>query len=277
MSIRQASLIALLALLPLSSSYGETRLDMAAIVKEVEILKNVDSTMTMVMWMPEEYWRAAIQSTGKLTDKGADEFLKAMRPYTMFAVLAADTGPMGAFTYSSPDQLRKNIKLEDSAGAFYEPLDPQTLNGSMKNLLQLLRPILTNAMGPMGTNMEIVLFPATTKAGTRIADATHDGYFIVHLNGLPFRSTCPWAASCRRWSMHAVASRSRATTTSIRSPETSWCPRRLLCLQRSRPPPHLGPESTRPATELAGPKLDRTGVKAVAVRVCLRIEDRISD
>ena len=191
MSIRQVSLIALLALLPLSSSYGETRLDMAAIVKEVEILKNVDSAMTMVMWMPEEYWRAAIQSTGKLTDKGADEFLKAMRPYTMFAVLAADTGAMGAFTYSSPDQLRKNIKLEDSAGAFYEPLDPQTLNGSMKNLLQLLRPILTNAMGPMGTNMEIVLFPATTKAGTRIADATRDGYFIVHLNGLPFRYHLP--------------------------------------------------------------------------------------
>ena len=98
MAIRQASLIALLALLPLSSSYGETRLDMAYI-REVEILKNVDSAMTMVMWMPEEYWRAAIQSTGKLTDKGADEFLKAMRPYTMFAVLAADTGPMGAFTY----------------------------------------------------------------------------------------------------------------------------------------------------------------------------------
>jgi len=191
MSIRHASLVALLALLPVCQSYAETRLDMAAIVKEVEILKNVDSAMTMVMWMPEEYWRAAIQSTGKLSDKGADEFLKAMRPYTMFAVLAADTGAMGSFTYASPDQMRKNIRLEDSAGAFYEPLDPQTLNASMKNLLQLLRPILTNAMGPMGANMEIILFPATTKAGVRIADATKDGYFVVHLNDLPFRYHLP--------------------------------------------------------------------------------------
>lgn len=191
MFIRQASLIALLALLPLCDTYGQTRLDIAAIAKEVEILKTEGRSMTMVMWMPEEYWRAAIQSSGGLSAKGTEEFLAAMRPYTMVAVLAADVGAVGAFTYSAPEELRKSVRLEDSTGASYSPIDPQTLNASMKNLLQAIRPMLTNAMGPMGANMELLLFPATNKAGQRIADATKDGFFIVTLNGVAFRYHLP--------------------------------------------------------------------------------------
>ncbi len=178
MPIRQILTITLLALLPIGQSSADTRLDMAAIVKEVEILKNVDDTMTLVMSMPEEYWRAAIQSSGSLTDKGADEFLKALAPYTMVAVLAAKTGAAGAFTFAPAAELRRNTRLEDRAGSVYEPLDPQIANASVKNLLQLIRPILTNAMGPMGTNMEIMHFPATNTEGVRIADATKDG--LVH-------------------------------------------------------------------------------------------------
>ena len=109
----------------------------------------------------------------------------------MIAVLAADTGPAGTFTFSSPEELRKHTRLEDSAGALYEPVDLQAATPTMKNLLGVLRPMLTSAMGPMGANMEVMLFPATTKAGARIADATQDGFFIVHVNELAFRYHLP--------------------------------------------------------------------------------------
>ena len=46
-------------------------------------------------------------------------------------------------------------------------------------------------MGPMGANMEVMLFPATTKSGVRIADATKDGLFIMHVNELAFRYHLP--------------------------------------------------------------------------------------
>ncbi len=190
MFIRHAILIVLVSTLSFGA-HAETRLDMATIVKEVEILKNVDGGMTLVMWMPEEYWRAAVQATGRLSDKGADEFLTVMRPYTMVAVLAAETGIAGSFTYAPSEVLRRSTRLEDSAGTFYEPLDPQSVNPGMKNLLQLLKPVLTNAMGPMGANLDIMLFPATNKAGARIADATQEGSFTVHINDLSFRYHLP--------------------------------------------------------------------------------------
>lgn len=193
MSIRPPLLVALLALLPVSrlQAQAQAHPDMAAIIKEVEILRNTGTGMTMAMWFPEEYWRAATQASGRLTEKGAEELLAALRPYTMVAVLAADTGAAGTFTFSSPEELRKNTRLEDSAGTLYEPMDPQAATAAMKNLLQVMRPVLTNAMGPMGANMEILLFPATNKAGARLADATKDGFFIVHVNDLVFRYHLP--------------------------------------------------------------------------------------
>ena len=39
--------------------------------------------------------------------------------------------------------------------------------------------------------MEIMLVPATNKAGARIADATKDGSFSVHVNDLSFRYHLP--------------------------------------------------------------------------------------
>jgi hypothetical protein len=191
MSIRSTWLVALLALLPLSYVQAQARLDMAAIVKEVEMMKNTGNGMTVVMWFPEEYWRAATQASGRLTEKGADEFLAVMRPYTVVAIVAADVGAAGAFTFASPEAVRKSARLEDSAGTLYEPVDPQSTSAAMKNLLQMLRPILSNAMGPMGANMEILLFPGTNKDGARIADASKDGFFVVHLNDLAFRYHLP--------------------------------------------------------------------------------------
>jgi len=189
--MRPTWLITLLALLPLSGACAEPPLDFTAILKDVQMLRKVDNHLTLVLWMPEQYWKASLQSNDRLTDKAKAEFLEAMRPYTMVAVVDANVGFGGAFTFSSSDTVREIVKIEDSAGNLYAPLDPQTVGGSMKNLLQAMRPILANAMGALGSNLEFMLFPADSKSGGRIAEPTREGFFTVHVSDLRFRYRLP--------------------------------------------------------------------------------------
>jgi hypothetical protein len=188
--MRPTWLITLLALLPLSGACAEPPLDFTAILKDVEMLRKVDNHLTLVLWMPEQYWKASLQSNDRLTDKAKAEFVEALRPYTMVAVVDADVGFGGAFTFSSLDTVREIVKIEDSAGNTYAPLDPQTVSGSIKNLLQAMKPILANAMGSLGSNLEIMLFPADGRNGP-IADPIREGFFTVRVSDLRFRYRLP--------------------------------------------------------------------------------------
>jgi hypothetical protein len=141
--------------------------------------------------MPEQYWRASLQSNDRLTDKAKDEFFGALRPYTIVAVVDTNVGIGGAFSFTSPDTLRSIVRIEDGAGNFYEPLDPQTVSGSVRNLVQIMRPVMANAMGALGSNLEIMVFPADSKSGGPIADAKKEGFFTEHVGDVRFRYRLP--------------------------------------------------------------------------------------
>ena len=57
----------------------------------------------------------------------------------------------------------------------------EMLLGIAKNLAELIKPILSNAMGRAGENFALMFFPARTKSGNQIADATTKGSFTVVL------------------------------------------------------------------------------------------------
>jgi len=194
MSPRPVTLIALLTMLPLGASQAAPQLDFTGIVRDVEIMQKVDNQLTVTMWMPEQYWRASFQSNNTLTDNAKEEFLEALRPYTLVAVVDAKVGVAGAFTFSSAETLNAKVRVEDSAGNTYAPIDAQDLSASVKNLQQIMKPILTNVMGPLGSNFELMVFPASGKNGERIADATKEGSFTVRVGEQRFRYRLPLAS-----------------------------------------------------------------------------------
>lgn len=187
--MRPIWLITLLAVLRFSAAHADP--DFTAILKDTQMLRKVDHHMTMVMWMPEQYWRASLQGNDRLTDKAKDEFFETLRPYTIVAVVDAEMGIGGAFSFTSADALKSTVRIEDAAGNVYVPLDPQMVGGSMRNLVQVMKPLLTNAMGALGSSLEIMLFPASSKSGGPIADAKSEGFFTVHVGDSHFRYRLP--------------------------------------------------------------------------------------
>jgi hypothetical protein len=147
--------------------------------------------MTMIWWVPEEFWQAIFAQDPATTKAQAEEFLSALRPYTLFVVVDGNFGSFGAVNYKSEETIRETIQLLDAQGTSYRPLVNQNVGASTKNLLSIMRPILSNMLGQMGQNMHFFLFPAKNKAGQRLLDPRTEGSFSIKLAESAFKWRLP--------------------------------------------------------------------------------------
>jgi hypothetical protein len=140
--------------------------------------------------MPDQFWRASLQNSGRLTDQGIAQYIAVIHPYTLVAVLDAQRG-ITAFRYTDMDTIINEVTIEDAHGTMYSPLPPDSVAEDMKNLIQIFRPLLSNMMGAMGQHMEILVFPSVDKAGHLIADPKKDGSLTVHLGDIALSYRLP--------------------------------------------------------------------------------------
>ena len=181
----------LTSLVALGPARADVKPDFGAIVKDLEVVDKSSDRLTLVFWMPLEFWRATLESSGKLSDKGMQQFVQTVQPYTILAVLDGETGLGGAINYAQPDALRASVTLEDTGGNVYQPLALDKIDEGLNNLLQMMRPVLSSTMGPMGAHMEFLVFTSTSKVGKHFVDVRTDGALIVHVGPKTFRYRLP--------------------------------------------------------------------------------------
>jgi hypothetical protein len=87
--------------------------------------------------------------------------------------------------------LANEVTIEDSHGAKYSPLPLDSVAEDIRNLIQVMRPLLSNMMGAMGQHMEFLVFASKDKAGNLIADPMRDGSLTVHLADVALRYRLP--------------------------------------------------------------------------------------
>jgi hypothetical protein len=87
-------------------SDGELKSDPEALIKRLEKLTRSQDRMTLVLWLPSEFWRATLESSGKLAPKAVDGFVKELEPYVVVAVADGQTSILGAVNFAEPESLR---------------------------------------------------------------------------------------------------------------------------------------------------------------------------
>jgi hypothetical protein len=163
---------------------GPTRapdIDLTALIHETQKLVQGSGETGIVWWMPEEFWGASLSQNKRVTAAGTEAFLKTVRPYTIVAVFRGTVGPFGGVTYESEEQIRTGIRLVDMQGTSYSPLTDEQLSADLKSLLQIMKPMLANMLGPLGQNMQFCVFSGTTRAGAPIVNTTQKGHFKITL------------------------------------------------------------------------------------------------
>jgi hypothetical protein len=165
--------------------------DLTALIHETQRLPQKPGEVTMAWWIPEEFWSASFRQNKNVTPAQAEEFLKTVRPYTIFAVFNGTVGAFGGITFKSEDQIRASLRLVDAQGTSYPSRTNDELSADIKNMLMMMKPILANMLGPLGQNMHFFVFPGATRAGARIANAKEKGGFKVKLEEWEFAWRLP--------------------------------------------------------------------------------------
>lgn len=178
-------------LLPGSAMAGESKVDLNALIGETQKLSEKTTEMTLIWWIPLEFWAATFAQDPNMTPAQTEEFLKVLRPYTLLAVVDGAVGTFGGITYRPEAEIRSNLTLRDSKGASIPPIETSAVSGDVINLIQMMKPVLANMLGPMGENFNFYIFPASTPDGAVIADGKKKGAFSVKLDNREFRWKLP--------------------------------------------------------------------------------------
>lgn len=160
------------------ASAVETKVD--AIIRETQQTVGGKDTTGFVWWIPAEFWEQSAIEQGNTPEQARASFA-ALHDYTMIIVAVGKVG-VGNINWRSEKEIRAGTSLRDSDGQIYQPL--QEISGDAQGIASIIRPVLTNILGPMGQNLQILFFPAKTKSGKPIADPTRASNFSVVLSDL---------------------------------------------------------------------------------------------
>ncbi len=172
----------------------ENKANLNELIQEIQKRSEAAGDMTIVWWMPEDYWRASLAQSPTATPEQMQKILDTLRPYTLFAVIDGKVGTYGGVVYKPEAETRASIKLKDSYGNGYLPLGESEINADAKSFLLAMKPALVSVLGPMGQNMYFFVFPAKDKEGRNIADAKKEGSFVVQLGDREFKWSLPLPA-----------------------------------------------------------------------------------
>jgi hypothetical protein len=164
--------------------------DMGALARDLTLTRNTGGRMVMVMWMPDEFWRAAFKVPGNLPSETIERYVGVIHPYVLLAVVDAQRG-ITAFRYADTAAVTGETTIEDSRGISYKPLDPEAQDDEIRNLTQMMRPVLANMMGAVGQHMEFLVFANLDKSGNTVADAKATGALVVHVGDVAMSYRLP--------------------------------------------------------------------------------------
>lgn len=137
--------------------------------------------LNLVWYIPTEFWDNALRQDKALTEKARTEMLEALDDYFMIGVVRADISSFGAFTFHDEQAVLKTMKIEfiNTAGEAVTLSPAKNINANATLILQAIRPILTQAMGPMGQNFHVYVYEDKDKAGKRLISPYERGNLRV--------------------------------------------------------------------------------------------------
>jgi hypothetical protein len=169
----------------------QTDIDIQALIKETQQQSQSKNELTLVWWMPEEFFRAAMSKSQNLPPDKVEELLKPLKVYTILLVIDAKMGMFGK-PISKPDaELVAEVQIRDGAGNLYAPLDDKQLNDDAKTFIGIMKPMMANMLGALGESMHFFVFPSHGKEGAIIAQANKEGVFYAEIGKQEFRWKLP--------------------------------------------------------------------------------------
>jgi len=146
----------------------------------------------MALWLPTAFWQMIGQQM-KIQPDVMEPLLDEMNRYMMFAVVETRF-TNGEVTLLPDESIRPSLRLYDSAGNEYLPIEEKKLSQMTTSLLLAFKPKLAQLMGQLGEGMQVYLFDAKKfNARTKI-DLAQPNHFSLAWNQARLEWKLPFAS-----------------------------------------------------------------------------------
>ena len=170
----------LVGLLSIPAFSQTAKIDIDALIAETQKLSPTKDEMTIVWWIPTEFWRVTLAEEN-LTKAQIEEFIGVLRPYILVAVVDGKIADDGKVKYRTESAILSDIRIVGSGKGDLAPLSPDKVGPGMTAVLKTMKPIVSNVLGSLGTNLHFVVFPSSDATGGQIADPSRGGSFGLRL------------------------------------------------------------------------------------------------
>jgi hypothetical protein len=122
---------------------------------QVSINSNDSKRLSLVWWIPSEYWKVVFANDPNVNVDGANRVLKIFENYSIVAVVQADMTPMGIFDFYSKEEVEKNLRIVhvNEKNLSQQISIEDNVEPELKMILGMFKPILAASMGNLGENM----------------------------------------------------------------------------------------------------------------------------
>ena len=157
--------------------------DINALTDQTQVMGGDANSIDLVWWIPVEFWEASLRQTEDMPEVQITQMLAVFRNYAVLGVVQADISPFGAFRFFDKDTVMEGLQVQaiDTSGKAHKISHTEPSDPDMRLLLDLMRPILTQAMGNLGENFYFFPLPAFDDEGNRVPSPYEKGELHVTL------------------------------------------------------------------------------------------------
>lgn len=147
--------------------------------------------LDLVWWVPPLFWETVLSQDASITPEAREEVAAAFGAYTLVAVAHGRMGPLGTSLFLREEQVREDLQLVDVHGTVHRPLPADQVDGKLGTMLSFMRPVFSNLLGQLGSNIHFIAFPKHDAQGRVLADPFGDGRLVVRLKAHDYAFRLP--------------------------------------------------------------------------------------
>lgn len=161
------------------------------LLRETQKTSPSTDTVDLVWWIPPQFWASVLADNADVPDKTRAEIQEIFAQYTVVAAVKGSIGNFGVDKFTSDEEMRAQLRLVDPQGTSYAPIAADKLDSRLVVMVQILKPLMANVVGQMGTNLNFYAFPAKAQDGKPVADPLGTGKLTIKLGSEEYAFRLP--------------------------------------------------------------------------------------
>lgn len=183
-------------LLPFCLKAQESKkVDIIEYIQELQKWKKEANSMSLTWVLPEEYWGIALRDQQQFSEDLISQFEDVFKGKILVGTINMTIENFGYPRFKSKDEIKESIVLIDKNGDEHYPLDEDLIHEDIQNILELIKPFLSQNMGRLGEGLSFFVFENSLENSQGdIFKSDEEGGFEIRHSGEEFDYLFPLSA-----------------------------------------------------------------------------------